>query len=108
MKNWPVNTVPHPIDISKWKPLNKNLSRKQLGLPQKTKLIIFGAISGTKDKRKGFKLLELALKHLTNIYESKDLNLIIFGEKEHYAYSNINYKIHNFSEINDDFILQKL
>ena len=86
MKYWPVSTIPHPIDISKWKPLDKNLSRKQLDLPQKKKLIIFGAIGGTRDKRKGFELLELALKHLNNRYESKDLNLVIFGEKEHYIY----------------------
>lgn len=108
MKYWPVSTIPHPIDISKWKPLDKNLSRKQLDLPQKKKLIIFGAIGGTRDKRKGFELLELALKHLNNRYESKDLNLVIFGEKEHYIYSNIDYKIHNFNEIRNDSVLQKL
>ena len=29
MKNWPVDTIPHPIDILKWIPLDKHASRKK-------------------------------------------------------------------------------
>ena len=42
----------------------QNLSRSEFNLPKLLKLIIFGAIRGIKDNRKGFKLLVSALKHL--------------------------------------------
>ena len=28
MKNWPVETIPHPIDTFKWRPIEKKVSRK--------------------------------------------------------------------------------
>jgi glycosyltransferase involved in cell wall biosynthesis len=108
MKNWPVDTTPHPIDTSQWTPLDKYISRKKLNLPQKSKLIIFGAIGGTKDPRKGFKLLRLALKHLKNLSSYNDTNLIIFGGIDKNIYSQIDFKIHHFDLINDDKILQEL
>ena len=37
MKNWPVETIPHPINIKEWKPIEKNLSRQQLNLPINSK-----------------------------------------------------------------------
>ena len=108
MKNWPVETIPHPIDISKWSPLDKYVSRKQLNLPQKKKLIIFGAIGGVKDSRKGFKLLNLALKHLKKLSSCEDINLIVFGGGDRNVYSQPDLKIHHFDHINDDKILQEL
>ena len=108
MKNWPVDTASLPIDISKWSPLDRYDSRKKLNLPQKSKLIIFGAIGGTKDPRKGFKLLKLALKYLKNLSSCDDTNLIIFGGGDKNIYSQIDFKIHHFDSINDDKTLQEL
>ena len=108
MKNWPIETVPHPIDVTKWKPLEKNLSRKQLNLPINSKLILFGATGGIEDKRKGFKLLEIALRYLKNKITNDKVDLIIFGGKNVNAYSNKDYKVHQFNQIDEDKILQKL
>ena len=49
MKKWPVYSIPNAIDIKKWKPVDKNLSRKTLKLPNELSLILFGSTSGTKD-----------------------------------------------------------
>lgn len=108
MKKWPVETTPLPIDIIKWSPLNKSIVRKKLNLPHKSKLIIFGAIGGTKDSRKGFELLRLALKNLKNLSYSDDINLIIFGGGDKNINSKINFKLHHFDEINNDKDLQEL
>ena len=64
MKHWPVETIPCPIDIDKWCPIEKKTSRKEFKFSDNSKLIIFGAVGGKKDIRKGFELLELALKRL--------------------------------------------
>ena len=108
MKNWPIETIPHPIDILNWRPIEKNLSRNELNLPQNLKLIVFGAVGGKKDSRKGFELLELALKYLKNMIKSDEVNLIIFGGKKKDVFPEINFKIFQFNEINNDKILQKL
>ena len=108
MKNWPVVTISLPIDTIKWSPLDKHNSRKKLNLPQKSKLIIFGAIGGTKDPRKGFKYLTSALKILKNLSSCDDIILIIFGGYDKNIYSQINFKIHHFDFISDDKTLQEL
>ena len=108
MKNWPISTIPLPINISKWNPIEKNLSRKQLNLPQNSKLILFGAIGGKRDDRKGFKLLKEALSLLKNFTSYDKINLITFGGSKSDVYTGIDFKIHHFDEINDDTILQNL
>lgn len=108
MKNWPIDTIPLPINISTWSPLEKSFARKKLNLPQNSKLIIFGAIGGKRDDRKGFKLLEKALGYLKNFNQNDDVNLIIFGGTKKDIYPRIDFKIHHFNEINDDKILQEL
>jgi glycosyltransferase involved in cell wall biosynthesis len=108
MNNWPIETIPLPIDTSKWNPVEKNFSRKKLNLPQNKKLIIFGATGGVKDPRKGFELLKLALNNLKKLNSIDDLNLVVFGGSNKNFYSDIDMKIHDFHEINDDSILQKL
>jgi glycosyltransferase involved in cell wall biosynthesis len=108
MKNWPVQTTPLPIDISKWSPLDKFTVRKKLNIPQKSKIIIFGAIGGTKDRRKGFELLRLALKNLKNLSSNNNINLIIFGGGDKNIHSEIDFKTHHFDEINNDKYLQEL
>ncbi len=108
MKDWPVQTIPHPIDVFKWYPLEKNNLRKELNLPQNSKIIIFGAAGGVNDVRKGFKLLVNALKYLKNTVVNKSFNLIIFGGNNKDFHKEIDFKIHYFNEIHDDKILQKL
>ena len=48
------------------------------------------------------------MKHLKKITSFKDINLIIFGATKKKNFTDIDYKIHQFSEISDDKILQKL
>ena len=108
MKNWPVETIPHSIDIDNWKPLPKSLSRKELNLPQNSFLIMFGAIGGTNDNRKGFQILKSALKDLSDRALAENINLVIFGGKHNKDNLDLNFKIHQFNLINNDKILQKL
>jgi glycosyltransferase involved in cell wall biosynthesis len=108
MKNWPVVTISLPIDTKKWRPLDKHNARKKLNLPQKSRLIIFGAIGGAKDPRKGFKHLTSALKILKNLSNCGDINLIIFGRYDKNINTQINFKIHHFDFISDDKTLQEL
>lgn len=108
MKKWPVETIVHPIDISKWYPNNKKLSRKEFSFPENSKLLIFGAVGGSKDLRKGFKFLETSLKKLKNLNKEDNIEIIIFGGNKSDTYSDIKFKIHHFNNIKNDDILKKL
>ncbi len=108
MKNWPVQTIPHPIDVLKWYPLEKNILRKELNLPLNSKIIIFGAAGGVNDLRKGFKLFQNALNYLKDSIGYKNLNLIIFGGNNKDFHKETDYKTYYFNEIHDDNFLQKL
>ena len=72
MKKWPVYSIPNAINTKKWKPVDKNLSRKTLKLPNELSLILFGSTSGTKDYHKGFDLLEKSLEKLQNLDKKLD------------------------------------
>ena len=108
MKNWPVETIPLPININKWCQIEKKISREEFKFSDTSKLIMFGAVGGKRDIRKGFKLLELALKNLKKLNSADDINVIIFGGNKSDTYPEINFKIYHFNNINNDEILKKL
>ena len=108
MKDWPVETIPHPIDVLKWYPLEKNIIKKEFNFPTNSKIIVFGATGGVNDIRKGFKFFQNALNYLKDSSVFEDVNLIIFGGNEKKFSKDIGIKIYYFDEIHDDKILQKL
>lgn len=82
----PIHVIPNPIDTEKWRPIEKANAKELLKISQETKLILFGAIGGTKDPRKGFDLLIKSLKILKETRSLSNIKLLIFGQlqpKEH-------------------------
>jgi CheY-like chemotaxis protein len=59
MSNWPVAVVANPLNTEIFKPMDKKNACKKLNLPNNVPLILFGALGGQKDPRKGFDLLIL-------------------------------------------------
>ena len=58
----PIEVVGHPLDLSVFRPLERAFCRNALQIPQEEKIILFGAIGGGTDPRKGFDLLQDALR----------------------------------------------
>ena len=71
-----IEVIGNPIDPRVFKPLDRAASRHAFNLPQEKKLILFGAIGGTSDRRKGFQYLAEALKKLGDDGETE---LVLFG-----------------------------
>lgn len=83
MKSWPIHLIPYPINTENWKPINKFHAKNILGIDTNKKVILFGAIGGTKDTRKGYHILEEALNILRDSYlkNIKDrIQILVFGE----------------------------
>ena len=105
MKNWPVFTIPYPIDKLKWKPIDKKIARKILNIPSDVHLILFGALGGGKDPRKGFNLLVEALQKLKLKNNFQNLELLIFGEDRPKHETKFGFKTHYTGHLYDDLSL---
>ena len=64
MGDWPCHVIPNPLNPQQWSPIEPLLARRLLDLPLEAPLILFGAMGGTEDPRKGSDLLERALVSL--------------------------------------------
>ncbi len=71
-----VRNIPNPIDLEKFKAGDRTALRKELGLPQDKRLILFGAFN-LKDERKGMSFLYEALSSRQG--NEKDC-LVLFGK----------------------------
>jgi len=106
MKGMPVRVIKNPIDTDVWSPVDKYEARKRLGLPVDVPLLLFGAMGGGADKRKGVDLLGAALKALH--HELPDIQLMILGQDQSGATENNDYPVHYLGHIGDDNILREI
>lgn len=76
-----VKVIPYGLDTEIYKPSNKILAREKLSLPVDKKLILFGGMNASSDRRKGFQYLVPALNGLKKkLYKTTEL--VIFGSSE--------------------------
>lgn len=106
MNNWPVSVVPNCLDTEQWKPMEQRLARELLGLPLDAPLLLFGAIEGTYDQRKGFDLLQKALRHLQS--NSSFLELVVFGQRAPRNSRDLGFPVHYTGHLHDDLSLRIL
>ncbi len=104
LKNLPMKVIPNGIDINKYQPIEKNLARKLLNLPQDRQLILFVAMS-TAERRKGFHLLQPALKKLSKSNTYNNFELIILGAKQSEEDLDLGFKSNYLGRLNDDISL---
>jgi glycosyltransferase involved in cell wall biosynthesis len=79
-KDWPVVSIPNPIDVDLWQPIQKNAARARLGLANDKRIILFGSSTGESDPRKGADLLHEAL-HVLSSRGLKGIQLVVFGQE---------------------------
>ena len=104
MRGWPVEVIPNPIDVDQWTPLDKTIARKKLGLPLGVPLILFGAIGGAADPRKGFDFLKSALQLLSNV--RSDLELVVFGQEAPDQGIDLGFPIHYLGHLSNEADMQ--
>lgn len=101
-KNIQTHYMPNLIDTEVFAPVDKDFARKILGLPREKKLIIFGAISATKDLRKGFEGLIEALKQI----RTSNVEIIVFGASGADGQDATSQVCHYMGKLNDDISLR--
>ncbi|WP_036477631.1 glycosyltransferase family 4 protein [Myxosarcina sp. GI1] len=104
-KNKPVTVIPHGLDLKKYQPIDKSIARTILHLPLDKKLVLFSAVTGTSDLRKGFPLLEAALQSLSQSVWQDKIELVVVGSANINHFSNLGFKVHCLGQFYDDLSL---
>lgn len=107
MHDWPVSVIPNVLDTEVFRPWPKKMARALLGLPEEKTIILFGAIGGGTDPRKGRDLLQSALATLaTQSAELSDSVLgVIFGQSEPKYAPSIGIPLHWLDAVYDEVTL---
>jgi glycosyltransferase involved in cell wall biosynthesis len=103
MGDWPVRVIPNPLDVRQFQPWPKDLARQILNLPQSVPLVLFGAIGGGRDPRKGWDLLQSALALIT--HEGSGVEGVIFGQSEPVEPPQLGMRLHWLGHLDDDATL---
>lgn len=102
----PVIVIPNPLDTRQFRPWPKQLARQILGLPPDSPLVLFGAIGGGADPRKGWDLLQAALVLIAN--DVPGIRCVIFGQTEPVNPPRLGVHLHWMGRLNDDATLALL
>ena len=108
MHDWPVAVVPNTIDTHRWQPIEQRLARQLLGLPQDCPLLLFGAMGGGNDPRKGIDLLLAALALLLSEPSLQTLQLVVFGQLAPQSPPQLGFPVHYIGHLHDDLSLRAL
>ena len=103
-----IEVIPHGTDFNVFKPINKNVARDILNLDQSRRYVLFGAMAGPSDLRKGYQYLEPALKRLGQEHGYGDLTLLVFGATEPKVPVNLGFPVKYIGRLHDDVSLAVL
>jgi glycosyltransferase involved in cell wall biosynthesis len=111
MGDWPITVIPNPIDLTVWAPCEQAQARALLGLPADPPLVLFGAMGGGADPRKGADLLLDALQRLRSQVAGtplQQLELVVFGQSRPAEPPDLGFPIHYSGHLHDDISLRLL
>jgi glycosyltransferase involved in cell wall biosynthesis len=77
LRDFRTEVIPNGIDLDHFRPIPKPEARAALSISPDKKIILFGAMSPTDDRRKGFSRLQEALHILAA--ENSDAGVVVFG-----------------------------
>jgi len=107
---WPTTIIPYPIDTDSWKPMSQPVAREGLHLPKGVPLLLFGAMGGKADPRKGFELMQQALRSLLANPRAAGMGieLVIFGQLSPENQQDFGFPVHYVGHLHDDLSLRAL
>lgn len=97
----PVEIIPHGVDPVRFKPMDQAFARQVLNLPQDKRLLVFGALGGLNNRRKGGHLLMPALAELGAQGYGADTELVIFGASTPRTPPDLGLPAHYIGRVDD-------
>lgn len=108
LKNKKIQVIHNALDESKYKPMPKKIVRDILGLNPDKKIVLFGAVNATSEKRKGFQYLVTALNKLALSGLSENIELVVFGASKPKNPPDLGMNVTYMGWLNDDISLALL
>ena len=105
MAEWPVHVVPNPLELDVFEPMDRGASRQALGLPPDRPVVLFGALGGDTDPRKGFDLLAAALQRLE---QPETVLGVVFGGDEPADPPRVGHEVRWLGHTDDDLLLARI
>jgi glycosyltransferase involved in cell wall biosynthesis len=99
-----VEVIPYGLDTQKYRPIQRQVARELLNLPQNKHLVLFSALTPN-DPRKGFHLLRQALERLVQTKWRDQVELLILGESSSENLFGECAKTHYMGRLSDDLAL---
>jgi glycosyltransferase involved in cell wall biosynthesis len=106
MRDWPVTVIPTALSVTQFQPWPKAMARAVLGLPEGVPLVLFGALSGGADPRKGREFLQASLTKLAS--RIPGVAGVIFGQSEPADPPRLGLPLYWMGHLNDDATLSLL
>ena len=103
-----IEVIPNGLDLTQYKPLPQHIARDMLALPQDKQLVLFGALSSTSDRRKGFHLLQPALQQLASQGWGSHTEAVVFGASRPEHVPDLGMAVHYTGHLYDDVSLALL
>ncbi len=107
-RNRRIEVIPNGIDTQRYKPMNRQIVRELLNLPQDKRLILFGAVNATSAPRKGFNLLQPALQSLCKSEWHDKVELVVIGSSQPENETDLGFKSHYLGKLSDDISLAQI
>ncbi|MEX1152338.1 glycosyltransferase family 4 protein, partial [Parvibaculum sp.] len=82
LRHHPREIIPNGLDAGRFHPSEKRIARRAWDLPDDRRIVLYGAINATRDRRKGFPELLAALGRLSETENARDTLLVVFGDLE--------------------------
>ncbi len=101
-----IHVVPNPLDTTLYRPQERAAARMRLKLPGDRTLLLFGAWSATRDRRKGFHVLSDALRQLSARGLAGEMDLVLFGATGNERVHGVN--THWLGYIGDEATMRQL
>lgn len=100
--------IPNTLNQEVYKLRDKYVVKSMIGLPKDKKMILFGAMYSTSDRRKGFQYLQGAIQYLVKQNLPFEFELMVFGSDEPENPPAFGVPIHYMGRFVDDLSLSML
>jgi len=109
MRRQRCEVIPNCVDTNIFKPIDRHVARNILNLDSDKRYILFGAMSSTSDRRKGFHVLQPALKRLAEqVGVAGNVELLVFGAETPVSPPDLGLPAHYLGMFHDDVSLALL
>lgn len=105
---WPTSVIPNPLDTAIFRPHPRAVAREVLGMPVDAHIVLFGALGGTQDPRKGGDLLLQALRKLTAVAPHEPMLGVVFGQSTPTRPPMVGMPLRWLGHLHDDVTLSLL